>query len=85
MCLERVLVHFGANRVALWKIMENSSSSSSWVHARADRHTYDTETGTHLHGQWLVWACCDATDVCLVRALVNRASTWVVAGFGGGH
>ena len=42
-------------------------------------HSY---TEAHLHGQWLVWVCCDATDVCLVHALVNRASRWGVAGFG---
>ena len=39
------------------------------------------ETETRLHGQWLVWACCDATDVCLVRALGSRASPWGLAGF----
>ena len=27
-----------------------------------------------------VVSCCDATDVCLVRALVSRASPWGLAG-----
>ena len=39
------------------------------------------ETETRLDGQWLVWACCDATDVCLVHALGSRASPWGLAGF----
>ena len=34
-----------------------------------------------LHREWLAWTCCDATDECLVRALVNRASPWGLAGF----
>ena len=34
-----------------------------------------------LHGEWLAWTCCDATDVCLVHALVNQVSTWGLAGF----
>ena len=24
-----------------------------------------------LHGEWLAWTCCDATDVCLVHALAT--------------
>ena len=34
-----------------------------------------------LHGEWLAWTCCDATDVCLLHALVNRAFAWGLAGF----
>ena len=45
-----------------------------------DTQTSDTQTEPHLHGQWLGWACCDATDVCLVHAFV-RAFSWGLAGF----
>ena len=33
-----------------------------------------------LHGEWLLWTCCDATDECLVRALLNRAVALGLAG-----
>ena len=75
-CLERVLVHFGANHMALWKIgpahpnQSRSHCLALATRARTDTHTQDIETEPHLYGQLLVWERCDATDVCLVRALV---------------
>ena len=55
---------------------ENRSSSSKHcfargTHTRKGTHTQDIETETHLHGQWLVWERCDATDVRLVHAPVS--------------
>ena len=90
--LERVLVHFEAKHLALWKI-DSTHPNQSRSHClalgtrtRTDTHISDilaplAETETRLHGQWLVWACCDATDVCLVRALVSPASPWGFVGF----
>ena len=81
-CLERVLVRFGTYHMALWQIGPVSVTLFGAGYTYVHRHPYtgyrDRDT---LQGQCLVWACCDATDVGLVRALVNRASTWGVAGF----
>ena len=82
LCLERVLVHFGTNHVALRKTgrahpnRSRSHSLALGTRTRTDTHTQDIETETHLHGPWLVWACCDATDVCPVHVLVNRVFSW---------
>ena len=33
-----------------------------------------------LHGEWLAWLCCDATDVCLVRASEIEPLNGAIAG-----
>ena len=33
------------------------------------------------HGEWLVCTCSDATDECLVCALMSRTFSWGLAGF----